>query len=148
MPQRPDYSALAWVDTIHCWEGWVRKGQREGERHLLWSPTLLCPIVLAPMASLWFALLFSCMHDSVLLEKSGDGEVGCGANGSKGMLCHMADSLLGLREGSKENVCTRDKQMKNVCFFFSNYLILHWLNCLNLISLKFVRKITIVARMT
>lgn len=58
------------------------------------------------------------MHDSVLLEKSGDGEVGCGANGSKGMLCHMADSLLGLREGSKENVCTRDKQMKNVCFFF------------------------------
>lgn len=114
-------SALAWVDTTHRREGWVREGQRERERHLLWSPTLICPIVPGPTASLWFTLLFSRMHECVCWGgEEWIWEVGRRACGSKGMLCHMADSLLRLRESSKEIVGTRDKQRKHCakCLFF------------------------------
>lgn len=106
-------SALAWVDTTHRLEGWVRMGQRERERHLLWSPTLLCLVVPGPIASLWFTLLLSCMHECVLLEKTGDGRWDGEHAGVGGCFCHMVNSLLGLQERSKESAGTRDEQRKH-----------------------------------
>lgn len=63
---RAQSDALAWVDTIHRREDWVREQERKRERHLLWSPTLQCPIVPEAIASLWLTLLFFCMAECVL----------------------------------------------------------------------------------
>lgn len=49
--------------------------------------------------------------------------MGWKASRNKGMLCHMADSLLELREMSKGSVGTGDKQRKHCGNIFSLLLI-------------------------
>lgn len=112
-------SALAWVDTTQHLEGWVTMGQRERERHLLWSPTLLCPVVPGPIASLWFTLLLSCMHECVLLEKTGDGRWDGEHAGVGGCFAIWSIPCLGCKRGAKrvqEIEMSRGSTLKNVFY--------------------------------
>lgn len=85
-----------------------------------------------------------CMSVCVV-EEEWKWEVGWRAHRSKEMLCHMANSLLGLRERTKGRAGTRDKQIKHCekLIFFTSHLIFFLLE--NLIFLKIRGNTPIVA---
>lgn len=113
-------SALAWVDTAHRREGWVRG--KEGETSaLVTHPAMPC---CTGTRSVPAVHSFPVCMSVCVVEEEWRWEVGRRAHRSKGMLCHMANSLLGLRERSKGRAGTRDKQIKHCekwIFFYKSF---------------------------
>lgn len=124
-----------------------REGRRERERHLLWSPTLLCPIVQGPAASLRFTPLSSLYAwVCVLLEESGDGGWAGEHTGVRGCFAIWPIPRLGW-EREKQRECGHERRAEKAVWKMPVLYKLFNLSLLGILfSLNFERKTTIVAR--
>lgn len=140
--------ALAWVDTTHSREGWRKRGtEGKGETSaLVTHPAMPDCTGTRCIPAVYSTLLPVCMS---VCAVGGEWRwrVGWRAHGSKGMLCHMADSPLGLREREKQRECGHERRAEKAVWKMPVLYKPFNLSLLGILfSLNFERKTTIVAR--
>lgn len=104
--------------------GW--EGRRE--RHLLWSPTLRCPVVPGPVASLQFTL-FLYAWACVLWKKSGDGRWDGERTGVWGCFAIWPIPCSGWESRAKGEQAPETSRLNTVKngYFSTSHLIFHLL---------------------